>query len=317
MRGVAQEHDVPRVPASIPHRGEAAPDGPVGEEGVALQLVLEEPLQVGDRALLVVLGEAAGLPGLLPGLDDEGRAARGVLVRMGPPQTGRRRLEVERERGKGAGGPEPDEAVAAPVEAGLELVREPVADQARRAVRGDHQIGLGKTAVGDLANLLLPMHLHSQRVCPPSQQLQQGLPLHPRKAMPRGPRDGATVVDLDVLPVRRRRSHGSVGLGISLADVLEGLVGEHHPEAERVLEPVPLVHGHLVARVVTLEQDGEIEARGTRAHDRYSHRVVGSHAGATSLRRPSGVKGVSSPSRSVWSQSLQVTGLCTWSRPSQ
>ena len=116
--------------------------------------------------------------------------------------------------------------------------------------------------------------------------------------MPRRAHDGAAVVDLDVLPARRGGGHRLVGLGIRLADVLQGLVGEHHAEAERVLDPVPLVDRHLVARVVALEQDGEIEAGGPRPHDRDVHLVAGSHAGATSRRRPSAVSGVSPPSRS-------------------
>ena len=135
--------------------------------------------------------------------------------------------------------------------------------------------------------------------------------------MPGGPHDGAAVVDLDVLPARRGGGHRLVGLGIGLADVLQRLVGEHHAEAEGVLEPVALVDRHLVARVVALEQDGEVEAGGSRPDDGDLHLAAGSHAGATSRRRPSAVRGVSSPSSSTWSQSLQVTGLCTWSRPSQ
>ena len=135
--------------------------------------------------------------------------------------------------------------------------------------------------------------------------------------MPRRSDDGAAVMDLDVLPASRRGGHRLVGLGIGLAHVLEGLVGEHHAEAERVLDPVPLVDRHLVARVVALEEDGEIETGRPCPDDRDFHLMTGSHAGATSRRRPSAVRGVSSPSRSTWSQSLQVTGLCTWSRPSQ
>src|SRR5687767_12326351 len=112
--------------------------------------------------------------------------------------------------------------------------------------------------------------------------------------MPGGPHDAAAVVDLDILPPRRGSGHRLIGLGISFAYVLEGLVGEHHPEAERVLDAVPLEDRHLVARVVALEQDGEIEAGGPCPRDRDLHLVAGSHAGATIRRWPS-----------MWSHSLQ------------
>ena len=236
---------------------------------------------------------------------------------MGAPEPDRRGLEVEGERGEGPGGAEPDEAVPAPVELGLELVGQPLADRARDAVGGDDQVGGGKAAVGEVPDLALPLQLHAERLRPPGEQLQQGLPLDAGEAMPGRPHDGAAVVDLDVLPARGRRGHRLVGLGIGLADVLQGLVGEHHAEAEGVLEPVPLVDGDLVARVVALEQDGEIEAGGPRADDRDFHR-----GGRLPRRRhqPAAAVGgarASSRSRSRWSQSLQVTGLCTWSRPSQ
>ena len=136
----------------------------------------------------------------------------------------------------------------------------------------------GKPAVGKVPDLLLPVDLDAERPRPPGQQLQQGLPLDSGEAMPRRPHDGAAVVDLDVLPARRGGGHRLVGLGIGLADVLEGLVGEHHAEAERVLDPVPLVHRHLVARIVALEQDGEIEAGGARPDDRDVHLAADSRA---------------------------------------
>ena len=309
--GVAQQHHVPRMPARIPHGGEPPPDGAVRLEPVALQFLLEQVLQVHHGGLLVVLVEPARLPGLLPRLDDEGRATRSILIGMGAPEPGRRRLEVEGESGEGAGGAEPDEAVAPPVEVGLELIGQPLADRAGRPVGGDDQIGGGKAAVGEVPDLALPLDFDPERLRPLREQLQQRLPFHAGEAVPRRPHDGAAVVDLDVLPARGRRGHRLVGLGIGLADVLEGLVGEHHAEAERVLDPVPLVDRHLVARVVALEQDGEIEAGRPGAHDRDLHLAAGSHAGATSRRRPSAVSGVSTPSRSAWSQSLQVTGLCT------
>jgi hypothetical protein len=126
---------------------------------VTLQLLLEQARQVCDGALLVVLVEAARLPGFLPGLDNERGAAGGVLVGMSAPQPGRRRLEVEGEGGERAGAAEPDEAVAAPVEVRLEPIGQPVADRAGDAVGGDDQIGGRQAAVGKVPDLGLPVKL--------------------------------------------------------------------------------------------------------------------------------------------------------------
>src|SRR5829696_957057 len=155
------------MPAGIPDSGEAPPNGAVRKELVALQLFLEEVLQVRNRGLLIILVEPARLPGLLPGLDDEGRATRGVLIGVGAPEPVGRRLEVEGEGGKGTGATEPDEAVPAPVELRLKPIRQPVADLAGGSVGSDDQIGSGKTAVGKVSDLPLPMNLDPQRLRPP------------------------------------------------------------------------------------------------------------------------------------------------------
>ena len=241
-----------------------------------------------------------------------------VLVRVGAPEAGGRRLEVEGEGGEGAGGAEPDEAVAAPVEPGLEPVGQPLADDAGGAVGGDDQVGSGKAELREVADLVLPLDRRRRAPAPAARAARAGSSARrPEKRWPVDRIDRAAVVDLDVVPARGGRGHRRVGLGVGLADVLQRLVGEHDAEAEGVLEPVPLVHRDLVGRVVALEQDGEVEAGGPRADDRDLHRAAGSHAGATSRRRPSAVSGASGSSSSTWSQSLQVTGLCTWSRPSQ
>ena len=129
---------------------------------MSLQLVLEDLLQVGDRGLLIVFMETARLPGLLLTLDDEGRVTRRVLIRVHPPQSRRRLLEVERERRERPSRAEPDETIAAPVEVRLELIRQPVADPARDPVGGDDQIGGAQPAIHELSNLLLPVNLDAE-----------------------------------------------------------------------------------------------------------------------------------------------------------
>ena len=80
--------------------GKLPPDGAVGDERVAGQLVGEQPLEVGDGALLAGLLEAGRAQGRLGALDDEGRGALGVAVGVHPPQAVRAVLEVEGEGGE-------------------------------------------------------------------------------------------------------------------------------------------------------------------------------------------------------------------------
>ncbi len=150
---------------------------------MSLQLVLEDLLQVGDCGLLVVLMETARLPGVLFTLDDEGRVAGRVLIRVHAPQSRRRLLEVERERRERHGRAEPDETVAAPIEVRLELIRQRVADPARDSVGSDDQIGCAQPAIHELSNLLLPVNLDAECLRPPGEQLEQRPPLDPGEPM--------------------------------------------------------------------------------------------------------------------------------------
>ena len=54
-------------------------------------------------------------------------------------------------------------------------------------------------------------------------------------------------------------------------DAVQGGVGEHHAEAERVAGPVALEHGNLAARVAALGQQRGQQAAGAAAEDRYPH----------------------------------------------
>ena len=44
-------------------------------------------------------------------------------------------------------------------------------------------------------------------------------------------------------------------------NIVEGLVGEHHAPAERIVRPIALEHGNVVRCVAQLHADREIKAR--------------------------------------------------------
>jgi hypothetical protein len=89
--------------------------------------------------------------------------------------------------------------------------------------------------------------------------------------MPGGDERLAAVVDLDVVPAVRVPAHGLRDERIGFGERFLGGIGEHHAEAERVVRPVALEHGHVVARVGLLDERGEEEPRRAAADARDFH----------------------------------------------
>ena len=54
-------------------------------------------------------------------------------------------------------------------------------------------------------------------------------------------------------------------------DAVQGGVGKHHAETERVAGQVALEHGNLATRVAALGQQRGQQAAGAAAEDRYAH----------------------------------------------
>src|SRR5262245_12066899 len=67
-------------------------------------------------------------------------------------------------------------------------------------------------------------------------------------------------MDLDIVPIGEVADDGAVALAVIDLEGVEGLVGKHHAEAERVVRPVTLEHGDAGRRPCLLQQDREIEA---------------------------------------------------------
>src|SRR5438034_10560547 len=104
VRRVADQHEVPVMPARVLHRREVAPERAVLQKMVAPELGGEQPLGERDRPVLVRLVEPRAPPRRLRRLEDERGHRRVVAVRVHPPEAVLALLEEERERGVGERG---------------------------------------------------------------------------------------------------------------------------------------------------------------------------------------------------------------------
>src|SRR3569833_2332518 len=105
MGRVAKEDDLLVVTTLTGDPGKVQPCGATEVRGVALkamavQVAAEEPLAESDRLLGVIPIQTVSQPGLLPGLDDDGREVLAELVGMDLEPA------VLRARGGGGGGRE-------------------------------------------------------------------------------------------------------------------------------------------------------------------------------------------------------------------
>ena len=79
---------------------------------------------------------------------------------------------------------------------------------------------------------------------------------------------------VDVVPASELAPHGGEDLLLGVLDTAEGLVGEHHPEAERVVGGVPLPDGDVVPGVQLLGEGREVQATGPAAEDSDAHTAI-------------------------------------------
>ena len=74
-------------------------------------------------------------------------------------------------------------------------------------------------------------------------------------------------MDVDVVPVGELVKNRLVRLRIGQSEVLKRLVGEDDAPSERVIRRVALVERDVVMRVRLLQQEGEVETRGSASQD--------------------------------------------------
>ena len=282
--GIAEQHHVAVVPRVVAHGVEVEPLGVVGEDLVAPQLVgedLGDPLDgvvvrdTGREALGLGAVEAGATPHVLVHLDDEGRARVGVGVAVDLHGAELGLLDEELERLEDQVGAEPDVLVVPAVERGPEPVGVRGADLGAEAVGGEDQVVRRPQLVG-VGRLGAVVHGDAQLGDPLLEDLQQLLARHRGEALAadgervRGP-CGVGERHVDVGPAGEALLHPLVHHPVGALDAPEGLVGEDHAEAERVVGGVALPDGDVVGGVEALHEGGEVEASGPAARDRDPH----------------------------------------------
>ena len=90
-------------------------------------------------------------------------------------------------------------------------------------------------------------------------------------------------VDGDIVPVVEVREDRRVRGRVGGAEVVHGLVGEHHPPAEGVVRAVALVHFDPGRRQRLAQQDGRVEPRRAAAHADDSSHIGGCPPWATRI----------------------------------
>jgi hypothetical protein len=176
VRGVAKQHGLAVDPCLAGNGGERAPDRAVGQQLVALKVILEECTYVGNGLLLRCVLKACALPRLLGGLHNPCRKwCVTVLerVRVNVPRAVFVLAEDEGEGREGLVCSKPAELGKAPVDARLKLLCCVVPHLAVEAVACDDKVrGLLEFSPDDLG---LVVQLHAQlagaRVEDPQQRL--------------------------------------------------------------------------------------------------------------------------------------------------
>ena len=148
-------------------------------------------------------------------------------------------------------------------------------------VRADDEVVPGAQLVG-VGRLRPVVDGHAELGGPLLQDPEQLLAAHGGEALAADRERAAVELHVDVGPARELALHPPVDGGVGRLDTAEGLVGEHHAEAERVVGGVALPHGDLVARVEPLHQRGEVQPAGPAAGDRDLHDASPSAAARSS-----------------------------------
>ncbi len=231
------------------------------------------------------LGEPGPGPHVLVHLQDEraGLVAIGVAVDLHHPGRGVKHVELERVEHQVRAQPD---VLASPLfKIWAERAGVPAAGHRIRPVGGHDQVVFGGQG-GRIGCLGAEADLHAELRAARLQDGQQPLAAHGREPVPARGEGAAAEVHVDVVPAGELAAHAREDLDVGVLDAAQRLVGEDHPEAERVIGRVALEHGDLVAGIELLGQGREIQAAGPAACYRDTHR-------ASSFRLPSAYGGSS------------------------
>jgi hypothetical protein len=155
--------------------------------------------------------------------------------------------------------------IAAQLERGLEVLLVAGADEAVDAVGRDDQVDIGELV--EIADLARELELDADIAAARLQHHQQGAALGAAEAVTGGAHDLAVEVEVDLVPIGELAGDRCIGLRVVVHEIVEGLVREHHTEAERVVRAIALVDGHVVIGEALLHQEREVETARAAADD--------------------------------------------------
>src|SRR5215469_12410286 len=279
----------------IVDRTELSPERPVREQAVAVEMIREELLAIGDRVIFREAVHACAKPGLLIGLDDEGRALVGIGIDMHAERPVVRALQEEGEGVESLGRPEPREASGAALDESAEFWRQRFPVQAVHAIREHHQVaGLERREVADLS---LEVEIDARFSSLLLEDVEQAFALDRREPDAAAADDLAAVDDGDRIPPPARRHDRGVALLVLFSKKTHRVLREHDAEAKGVTGAVALTHPDAVAGVCLLRENREVEARrptadhgnveSSRGHQARSG--CASARGCTLPMKPSGI----------------------------
>ena len=206
-------------------------------------------------------------------LQDEGAGPLAVRVAVHLHDPGRGVQDVELERVEDQVRAEPDVLAPALLQVGPERAGEPAPGGRVHPVRGDHQVVLGAQR-RHVRGFGAEQDPHPEGGAAGLQDSQQPLAAHRGEAVPAGGKRGSAEVHVDVVPAGELAPHGREDLPVGVLDAAEGLIREHHPEAERVVGRVAFPDGDLVSGVQLLGQGREVQAARTATQDRDAHDIA-------------------------------------------
>lgn len=232
----------------------------IGHQSLALQIVRKQFFTEGDGLLLIGAIEAAGLPALLRGFDNEGRGlvVEFVDMRLKPAMLGAH--EVERECLVDLVRAQPDVAIGTDDDIGSESILVLAADAGVHAVAGNDEVGIRILLVA--LHIGLEHQTDSQLLAARLHDVEQMLAANPHEAMSAGTNSAPLEQQLDIVPMIEGLLDLRGRHRIPDPHVVHGSVGEHHAPTEGVIGQVALHHRHLVRRVHLLHQQREIQAGG-------------------------------------------------------
>ena len=268
--GVAQQRQVPVAPAPAEHPvevepGRAAEMARIRDQPVAAEIFPEDRLADPDALLLRHPAEAPGGPGLLGAFDDEGRGVLVELVGVRPHPAPGCLLEQECEGVvELLARAEPDELAGAHVDLGPEDTGEGGA-RLRVDPVGRHDEIVFRHERRNVVDFRLEPELDPKRPRALLQQHEEPPAPDAAEAVAAGDRPHAPVVDRDIVPPGEVRADRLGAFRVVSCEIVERLVGEDHPPAERVVGAVALEDSDLVRGVAELHAYREIQSRRTAA----------------------------------------------------